>query len=113
MNRQEVYNTVRTHLMSMTEPSMSEAAGGCAYRGNDGCKCAIGILIKDEFYRPDMEGYGLHTHRVIEALTKSGVDIADPEDNIFLRKLQRIHDAHFDEREYCLLSFAKDYGLKS
>jgi hypothetical protein len=29
----------------------------CLYRGPNDTKCAFGIFIPDEFYRPEMEGY--------------------------------------------------------
>lgn len=31
----------------------------CAYRGTDGLKCAIGHIISDENYSPEMEGNGV------------------------------------------------------
>lgn len=33
----------------------------CAYRGEAGCKCAIGHCIPDELYQTDMEGKGMHS----------------------------------------------------
>lgn len=36
--------------------------GNCQYRGKDGMKCALGVLIKDEFYTPDMERATLMRH---------------------------------------------------
>ena len=57
MTKQELLDIVYKHLMSQNAKSMMVVEGGfsCAYRGKDGLKCAIGILIADEDYRADME----------------------------------------------------------
>jgi len=59
MTAQELFDIVYKHLTSQNAKSMMAATweGGlsCAYRGKDGLKCAIGILIADEDYRADME----------------------------------------------------------
>ena len=33
--------------------------GQCAYRGDDGRKCAIGVAIPDSVYDPSVEGWGI------------------------------------------------------
>ncbi len=45
----------------------------CAYRSPDGKKCAVGILIKDEFYGPDLEGALVSSGCVLDALCMSGI----------------------------------------
>jgi hypothetical protein len=56
MNAQEIFDTVAAHLAKQGRPAVSDAAGGCAYRGDDGAKCAVGCLILDEEYSSKMEG---------------------------------------------------------
>ena len=53
MNKQEIFNTVVTHLRQQNCRSVS-ASGVCLYRGPNGTKCAAGVLIPDELFR---EGY--------------------------------------------------------
>lgn len=54
-------------------------------------KCAAGMLIKDEFYSPDLEKQSVTTLEVIDVLTKSGVCM-DTITIRFIRDLQTCHD---------------------
>ena len=55
MNAQEVFNTVVTGLRKQNAVSETPS-GGCAYRGEHGRKCAVGMLIPDDEYDPRKEG---------------------------------------------------------
>jgi hypothetical protein len=116
MTRQEVFDIVATHLIKQGKES--RIGGGCAYRGEGGLKCALGVLIKDEFYREIWNGDGLGPD-VFEALESSGVvpmeltgDDDTRSDGEFLEGLQSIHD---DIPSHCwfesLLAFADMTGL--
>lgn len=59
----------------------------CRYRTRDGRKCAIGMLIPDEKYEPDMESM---TTRAIFAAV--GIFLKSKEDEDFLRSLRDCHD---------------------
>ena len=50
---QSVYDKVCAHLAAQKTRSMN--ANGCAYRGALGRSCAVGCLIPDEIYDPDMD----------------------------------------------------------
>ena len=52
---EEVFNYVKEFLLEQGEKSYS-TKHGCAYRGEDNRKCAIGCLILDEFYDEEFEG---------------------------------------------------------
>ena len=60
MTRQEIFETVAKHLLKqgrqskITSTSQSQWAG-CMYRGPDGTSCAVGCLIPDDKYNPNME----------------------------------------------------------
>jgi hypothetical protein len=54
MNAQEIFDTVAKHLAQ--QAGQATLGDACAYRGDDGRKCAAGILINDEEYEPAMEG---------------------------------------------------------
>lgn len=58
MTMREVFDRVKTHLLSQRK--QAERGLICAYRGSDGTKCAVGCLIKDEFYSEIFEGLGIH-----------------------------------------------------
>lgn len=55
---QEIFNRVCAHLVGMKERSM-RATIKCAYRGDNGAKCAIGCLIPDDKYNSDIEAIDL------------------------------------------------------
>lgn len=100
MTRQETFDKVVRAVIAQGRPSMR--GGACAYRGDDGCKCAAGHLIPDEKYDPVMEGatctptegdpsYFSPTarmaNRVATVLREEG------HTPVFVRELQRAHDA--------------------
>ena len=51
---QDVFNQVARHLLRQDEKSIRP--NGCAYRGEEGLKCAAGCLIGDDEYDPSLEG---------------------------------------------------------
>lgn len=69
-------------------PSMSDHANGCAYRGDNGRKCAIGLLIPDNIYDKSIEG------TPIDALTDSWHSRIDRPSGISTRQLFQIQSAH-------------------
>lgn len=98
MNKQEIFNTVRDHLLKQNARSESNYANvvgctDCAYRGANGLKCAVGVLIKDEHYTPEIEGLVPNMRAVATALEKSLGCTLDAQDIIFLDDLQTVHDA--------------------
>lgn len=93
---QQIFNKVGKHLLTQLEqsrrPSTTKFAGDCLYRTHTGLKCAIGCLIPDDIYDPDMENQSaghLLTRWTIPGLHHQGYDhpLAT-----FLNKLQTIHD---------------------
>lgn len=55
MRRQEIFDAAYKGLASQGFVR-SLADVGCAYRGAEGRRCAIGFLITDEKYSPGLEG---------------------------------------------------------
>lgn len=87
LTKQEIFDTVKTHLLKQNARAINGIM--CKYRTDAGLKCAAGVLIKDEFYTPELESHSAKYSIVQEALEKSGVS----EDDIpFVIELQRIHD---------------------
>lgn len=58
MEEQEIFDKVAPHLFTQGCRSSDNAAdffGTCLYRGPNGMSCAVGVLIPDELYDPEME----------------------------------------------------------
>jgi len=108
MDRQDVLNRVHAHLMAQGVPCgrMEEANNfegethsmfKCRYRGDaydmPGLKCAIGALITDEHYYPDMDIEAMPVVAVLDEVYASlGVEHERQGDRFFLEALQRVHD---------------------
>jgi hypothetical protein len=109
MNRKEIFEKVKTHLL--TQKEWSRGSRGCMYRGPNGLKCAIGALITDECYNTELEGRSADAYEVVEALKCSGIEVG-PGDTHFLCQLQGIHDANSPDRWPGILNdIAKEYDL--
>lgn len=113
MTPQEVFDTVTKHLLKQNSVSLSEDGSGCAYRGLDGLKCAVGCLITDEEYRSDMENQAVAT--VLNFASRNGITSLSnrlDEHIIILNRLQIIHDRtpihQWPDR---LEGVAKDYNF--
>lgn len=86
---QEVFNKAVFHLFKQNRQSVS--SGRCAYRGDSGRKCVVGIFIKDSEYRSSFE------YKSPRELVESGWSA--PCEVELLEDLQAVHDL-------------KDYGTK-
>lgn len=94
MNNQEIFDTVSKHLLTQNKKSMGTK--GCAYRGEDGCMCAVGALIRDEFYSEILEGNSVQVKIVINALELSGLELTEAT-GYLLNRLQLLHDTNEPE----------------
>lgn len=123
---QEIFTKAATHLLTQGRRAMLPDGLGCAYRGVGGTRCAIGCLIRDEAYTPQIEERDVDSiaRRFPEVLAKSGIVFtADPtswcanefvSDPVYglLNALRRTHDhvepQHWKER---LIEIADDHGF--
>lgn len=94
---EEVYSYVKEFLLEQGEKS-ENVKYGCAYRGEDNRKCAIGCLILDEFYDEAFEGGlpnsndGPKGYMVRNAIEKS---LPNWEINYgLLMDIQEVHDSY-------------------
>lgn len=112
LNRQEVFNTVKDHLLTQGRKSLAANGVSCMYRGLDGAMCGIGPLIKDKFYDKGLEGNGVGADVVMEALCSS-MGLPDVcEHSVFLDDLQNVHDiCDVEHWPQALQVVASDYGL--
>lgn len=86
MDDQEIFDTVAEHLFRQGTRSYAMDRG-CLYRGPDGTKCAVGCLIQDDDYTPNME------NKSVYALEEDGLLPKYLMKNIrLLSSLQMVHD---------------------
>jgi len=89
---QELFTRAVAGVIKQGRPSMGP--NGCAYRGCDGTKCAVGFLIDDEYFDQDWNHEGVYDDpRVTEALMQSNPNhhFGSQTQNM-LGQLQSAHD---------------------
>jgi len=111
LTKQDIFNIVANGMLKQGKKSEDRGSSSCLYRGPNGLKCAIGMLIPDELYKARFEGRKASEPILIKALVKTGVPktiaFAD-----FLDYLQGLHDnCHTENWDYALVEFAHMYHL--
>lgn len=93
MTKQEIFDKVWQYYI-VEKHKRSIERGVCLYRhpGADGRRCAAGLLIADEHYSPEIEGYAARFPGVSAALKKSGVDMDDADIRDLVGQMQYAHD---------------------
>lgn len=71
---QSIFTDAVIHLHKQGCKSMN-LTGNCTYRGLNNTSCAIGGLIKEEFYNSTLEGLLASSEDVRDALYKSGYSL--------------------------------------
>ena len=110
MNRQEIFDKVKSHLLTQNEQANSGEGGYC-YENYKGLKCAIGCLLPKE--HPGLE-YDHGIIKLLEVYPDLGefFDISDNLDVIFMHDLQIVHDSYEPELWPELLNkVARAWGL--
>lgn len=106
MNLQEIFHTVRDHLLAQNARAIEHDADGeelgCRYLAPDGKKCAVGCLLKPETYNAAFEGlavsgvgdyrYDAKAAALRSALLVSGIDTDEEGVHWLLGRLQYVHD---------------------
>jgi len=95
LDYQKIFDRVKNHLLTQNAKAvrnLTTAGQGCAYRGLNDTKCAIGCLIDDAFYHKELEGCGVQEKLVVGALCASLGTKMNTKDISFLGELQIIHD---------------------
>lgn len=99
---QNLFDKAVTHLLTQGRRSLEY--GACSYRGAHGDKCAIGALIDDKVYHPEIEGTVFHPEIEGRAVSYEQVQTLVAESNGFkvedltvqdwetLTILQEVHD---------------------
>ena len=93
MNKQEIFDRAVCGVYSQGKKSISGEKFGqvCAYRGNNGLKCAIGHIITDE----QIEKYKVDNSSSIDSFSEELIEVICSDDDAeeFLIQLQDAHDA--------------------
>ena len=91
LNRQLAFNDAVLGLFKQKSRSVEE--NSCMYRGENGNKCAIGFLIPDERYDPELEYRTAVNPEVRSALGDEYGRVVTDDDKMFLAQMQmQIHD---------------------
>ena len=69
----QVSKYVRAHLLKQGKQAVNEE-GNCQYRTEDGCMCAVGVMIDNEHYDANFEGGGLTGDVRIAVAASLGVE---------------------------------------
>lgn len=123
--KQEIFNQVYAGAAAQNfEPSFIYVDQEvCAYRGAEGRRCNVGLLIPDERYNPAFEGKGIldglfDCTTAYDECKSQGFDTEDQaEILLFLSHLQEAHDGCAmstpanTRHQRNLLEIAKDEGL--
>lgn len=90
-SKQETFDLVLDGMRKQGRPSFDGV--NCRYRSDDGCKCAVGLLIPGDAYDPEMEDQFL-VHR--DYATIRGqillMDALEGHEISILRPVQMAHD---------------------
>lgn len=111
MTAQEVFDKVMQGLAAQGfERSMNTLTNSCAYRGDEGRKCAAGLLIPDAEYAAEFEG---RRFNVVIGAAGSVIDILQDEHLELILALQSAHDAGTSPTEMVenVRDVAVKYGL--
>lgn len=107
---QELFDRIIDHFVKQGHRAIN-SADDCMYRAPNGDMCAIGCLISDEAYTPDLEQKPTSAESVQAALKASGVDAAHR--TRFFDHMQFAHDNsdHAMELRDRLRQAADEYDL--
>lgn len=107
MTRQETFDLVVAHLRKQGRKCVDPDTNRCRYRGPDGLKCAVGVLIPDEKYSATFETRGALWSPISSVLRELG------HDPVLCNSLQLVHDSvSVDNWEPHFEDVADKYDLK-
>ena len=120
MNPQEIFDTISKHLLTQKKKALN-SKNYCLYRTDNDLKCAIGCLIPDDLYDPEIEGFSVADcfcstkpkgglEKLQNILAKLNLD----DNKILLERIQSIHDDNQPEYWlYGLNRLAKEFKLSN
>jgi len=101
----QVSQHVADHLLKQGKQAV-DSNGSCQYRSDNGCMCAVGVLIDPKLYDAGIEGVSLSSRSVATAVAKSlGIDSTALDYDAPMFKVLRAWQRYHDNRES---SFSKE-----
>lgn len=94
MTNQEAFNKVWDHFVTNNGKPSLDFRGDCLFRGPNGTKCAVGVLIPDDIYDPAMDDP--QEHSTIPHLLRNfpkAKELLRGISGDFLKDLQFAHDS--------------------
>ena len=117
LSPKDIYERVSSHLLAQRAVSEDDN-GSCRLRSPEGHKCAIGSLVRDELYEPELEGVGISYYRhaqdgkLLQALYRSSVNAYDPNIIDLLIELEQVHDdADVEEWPHLLAALGRRHAF--
>jgi hypothetical protein len=110
MNRREIFDKVKSHLLKQGKRSLANGIQGCVYKGPDGLMCALGPLLPDDVKDYWYNGRGIKAVLDTREDIRISLEIESEEDITFLQNLQTIHDSiDPSDWEYALNQFERTH----
>ena len=111
LTKQQIFDRATEHLRQQRAQSIDPVTSVCRYRGPDGLKCAVGVLIPDELYSPEMEG--LLADEVVKR-HPALASLFSADSPSLLNSLQHVHDFWaLKDWEEGFAEIAKEHRLES
>jgi hypothetical protein len=108
-NNQQAFDIATAHLYEMKRRSTDPTGKMCLYRNEEGERCPIGAMIKEDDYDPVIDEAFVFGE--ITFLIANNMITVDPAINVMLLlELQKVHD---DERNWYLDGFIGIGALRS
>jgi len=110
---QEIFDISASHLLKQGQRATSKSKNACVYRHSSGRKCAVGILIPDELYKPAMDKNGVGVNTLMRDYPSLFPYLGGEKSVALVGRLQTIHDSQ-DPKNWraSLRILAKDLKLK-
>lgn len=117
MTAQEIFDKAVGGLLNQGVQSYSEELSKCVYRTACGSKCAVGQLIPDNLYQPDMESGPSGVDSLVEKFPQVGEyilpsNMSSRRGMSFLSEMQEIHDHCEDAWEARFKEMAAGWSLQ-
>jgi hypothetical protein len=104
---QEMFDIIYRHfVINKNPPSYDKETQRCMYRSPNGGKCAVGLFIPDNEYKPEMDSdfWGINVRRLN---VRFKLLISDANED-FLKKMQDIHDFKSNDTQDVFYQYVKD-----
>jgi len=95
LTNQTAFEQAIIGLFEQNEKAYDPDEDRCWFRAPNGCKCAVGFIIPDDIYHPEMENY--HPSSLKKRYPELEAYWRDVDDDL-LSELQDIHDFYTPDR---------------